>query len=253
MKTQQAVSLKQENAVAEWPRHVLRLVIVVMALSLLSWLLVTLRNPQTLPIKMVRAQGTFSHVSEAMLQKAVGQVSGGYFNVDVNQVQLAVEKLPWVAQASVRRIWPDTLAISVNEQKAMAYWNAQGLVNMKGEIFAPDKSSYPKMLPHFKGPAGMNEMVTEYYLDAQQRLKPLGLLITGVTLDDRRSLMLQINHNLELVLGKEKKTKRLERFVRIYPKTLSDKINRIARVDLRYPHGMAIEWKKDPVKTQNQG
>ena len=252
MKERQAVILNEGSSPSEWPRHLLRVASFVVMLSLVSWLLVTLKNPETLPIKMVRAQGTFSHVSEAMLQKAVGQVSGGYFNVDVNQVQQVVETLPWVAQASVRRIWPDTLAISVKEQKAMAYWGDKGLVNLNGEIFTPDKSTYPKALPYFEGPAGMNEKVTQYYKGAQQRLKPLGLSVTGVLLDDRRSLILELNHQLELVLGKDQKTERLERFVRVYPKILSDKISRIARVDLRYPHGMAVEWKKDPVNTQRQ-
>ena len=250
MKERQAVTLNDDDSSSEWVGHLTRVLSILVLLSLLSWSLVTLNNPETLPIRMVRAQGTFSHVTEAMLQKTVGQVSGGYFNVDVNQVQRVVETLPWVAQASVRRIWPDTLAISVKEQAVLAYWADKGLVNQKGEIFTPDKSSYPKGLPYFKGPTGMNVMVTQIYKDAQRQLKPLGLSVTSVVLDDRRSLVLELNHELELVLGKEQKAARLQRFVRVYPKILSDKISRIARVDLRYPHGMAVEWKKGAVNTQ---
>ena len=250
MKERQAVTLKEHDVPGEWTAYLVRIVSVIMLFSLFSWLLVTLNNPETLPIKMVRAQGTFSHVTEEMLQKAVGQVSGGYFNVDVNQVQKAVETLPWVAQASVRRVWPDTLAISVKEQQAIAYWIDEGLVNQQGEIFSPEKSSYPKGLPYFDGPEGMNAMVTQYFEDAQQQLAPLGLQVTRVMLDKRRALILELNHDLELILGKEQKTARLERFVRVYPRVLSDKITRIARVDLRYPHGMTVEWKKDAVNTQ---
>ena len=250
MKERQAVILNNDDVSSDWSGHLVRVVSVVMLFSLLSWLLITLNNPETLPIKMVRAQGTFAHVTEAMLQEAVGQVSGGYFNVDVNQVQKAVETLPWVAQASVRRVWPDTLAISVKEQQAMAYWMDIGLVNQAGEIFSPEKSSYPKDLPYFDGPKGMNEMVTQYFENAQQRLAPLGLSVTKVLLDKRRALVLELNHELELVLGKEQKAARLERFVRVYPRVLSDKIGRIARVDLRYPHGMTVEWKKGAVNTQ---
>ena len=233
MKERQAVILNNDDSSSEWVGRLTRVLSILALLSLLGWSLVTLNNPQTLPIRMVRAQGTFSHVTEAMLQKTVGQVSGGYFNVDVNQVQRVVETLPWVAQASVRRIWPDTLAISVKEQAVLAYWADKGLVNQNGEIFTPDKFSYPKGLPYFKGPAGMNVMVTQIYKDAQRQLKPLGLSVTSVVLDDRRSLVLELNHELELVLGKEQKAARLQRFVRVYPKILSDKLSRIARVDLR--------------------
>jgi cell division protein FtsQ len=249
IKARQAVPLEKQES-SEWAGHLVRIVLVVMMFLLASWLMATLNNPETLPIKMVRAQGTFSHVTESMLQEAVGQVSGGYFNVDVARVQQAVETLPWVAQASVRRVWPDTLAISVSEQQALAYWKSEGLVNSHGEIFTPEAETFPKNLPYFEGPTGMNMMVTQYYEDAQQRLAPLGLSVTKVVFDNRRSLVLQLNHELELVLGKEQKTARLERFVRVYPKVLSEKINKIARVDLRYPHGMTVAWKKGAVNTQ---
>ena len=250
MKERQAVILNSEQSVADWSGRLVRMVSIVIIISLFSWMLVTLNNPETLPIKMVRAQGTFSHVTEAMLQAAVGKVSGGYFNVDVNQVQQAVETLPWVVQASVRRVWPDTLAISVSEQQAMAYWMHKGLVNLNGEIFTPDKLSYPENLPYFVGPTGMNVMMTQYYDEARQHLKPLGLSVTKVLLDERRALVLELNHELELILGKEQKAARLERFIRVYPKVLADKISRIARVDLRYPHGMTVEWKSSAVNTQ---
>lgn len=251
IKARQAVPLEKSEQF-DWAGRLVRVVIVTVIFSIISWLLVTLNNPETLPIKMVRAQGTFSHVTEAMLQEAVGQVSGGYFNVNVSLVRQAVETLPWVAQASVRRVWPDTLAISVREQQARAYWNQEGLVNEEGEIFTPSRESYPNSLPYFEGPTGMNVIVMKYYEDAKQQLEPLGLSVTKVLLDNRRSLVLELNNEVELVLGKELKTARLERFVRVYPKILSDKISKIARVDLRYPHGMTVEWKKAAVNEQKQ-
>ena len=250
IKDRQAVTLNSERSIVDWSARLVRMVTIVIIVSLCGWILITLNNPETLPIKMVRAQGTFSHVTESMLQSAVGKVSGGYFNVDVNQVQQAVETLPWVVQASVRRVWPDTLAISVSEQHALAYWLDKGLVNLNGEIFTPEKSSYPKSLPYFVGPTGMNVIMTQYYEEAQQHLKPLGFSITKVLLDERRALVLELNNELELMLGKEQKSARLERFVRVYPKVLSDKISKIARVDLRYPHGMTVEWKTGAVSTQ---
>lgn len=250
IKERQAVILNSDDLSADWAGRLARIISFIVVLSLFGWSLVTLSNPETLPIKMVRAQGTFSHVTEVMLQQAVGQVSGGYFNVDVTQVQHAVETLPWVAQASVRRVWPDSLAISVKEQQAVAYWTDKGLINTSGELFSPDKLSYPKGLPYFEGPEGMSGMVTQYFEDAQQRLTPLGLQVTKVLLDSRRALVLQINNEIELILGKEQKSARLERFVRVYPKVLSDKIGNIARIDLRYPHGMTVEWKAGAVNTQ---
>ncbi|MFO7604395.1 MAG: cell division protein FtsQ/DivIB [Gammaproteobacteria bacterium] len=250
MKERQAVRLSADTPSADWLKYALRVLGLAVLLSAFGGLLVMLNDPETLPIKMVRAQGTFSHVTEEMLQRSVGEVSGGYFNVDVNRVQQAVETLPWVAQASVRRVWPDTLAISVREQQALAYWKEEGLVNPQGVVFSPEPTTYPEGLPYFDGPKGMSEMVTQYFVEAQQRLQPLGLSVTRVVLDERRALLLELNHELVLVLGKDQKTARLERFARVYPRVLSDKLDKIARIDLRYPHGMTVEWKQDAVKTQ---
>ena len=96
----------------------------------------------------------------------------------------------------------------------------------------------------------MHEMVKESYQQAQRVLMPLGLSVTRVVLDERRALKLELNHGLEVVLGRQDKAARLQRFVRVYPKVM-DKIDRILRVDLRYPHGLTVEWKPGAGKTES--
>lgn len=89
-------------------------------------------NPNTLPVNKIRVHGEFINVDEAMLHKAVSSsVSGGYFNVDVEQVRTVVEKLAWVSEASVRRVWPDTLSVSILEQKPIATSKNLGLINKR--------------------------------------------------------------------------------------------------------------------------
>ena len=110
--------------------------LVIISAVLVASVLVQLQKPDTLPIRKIHALGTFEHINEETLRSVVGQtLKGGYFTVNVDEVQHAVTALPWIAQASVRRVWPDTLAINVTEQKAIAMWAKGGLVNQQGVLF----------------------------------------------------------------------------------------------------------------------
>lgn len=217
-------------------------------LSIVIFLAIGIRKllePQTLPIKRIQALGTFTHISENMLRQVVAKtVSGGYFTVNVDDVQRAVKNIPWVAHDSVRRVWPDTLAIKVTEQQTIAEWAKGGLVNTQGVLFFPARSTYPKGLPIFDGPVGMERNLTEAYELARSIISPLQLSITEIRMDSRRAVSLKLSNGIEVVVGREETRTRLERFSRVYRKLLVKRADDIARVDLRYSNGLAVGWRK---------
>lgn len=204
-----------------------------------------LLEPQTLPIKKIQALGTFRHVDESLLRQVVAKtIHGGYFTVNVDAVQKAVKSIPWVAQDSVRRIWPDTLAIDVVEQKAKAEWAKGGLVNTQGVLFFPARNTYPKGLPVFDGPAGMERNLTETYQLAKTIIGPLQLQIQEIHMDSRHAVSLNLSNGIAVIVGREETRLRLERFARVYRKLLVAHADEIARVDLRYSNGLAVGWRK---------
>ena len=216
---------------------------------LLGWLFQQLADPRTLPIHKIRVQGALVHVNEAMLRNSVvGKVQGGYFNIDVASLRKTVEQLPWVKTAAVRRLWPDTVVINVVEQQPLAIWAKGGLVNLEGDVFVPAMNDEFKDLPVFSAPDGMQHSVTELYRDLSAQLKPLDLHIVSLQLDERRAVQLQLHNGIELMLGREERLVRLQRFVKVYNKALLHHAMRIRRVDLRYSNGMAVQW--DNSKTQ---
>ena len=230
-----------------WPRvnlHWLgRGVLLLLCGLLVGGLLQRLADPMTLPIHKIRVQGALVHVNEDMLrQSVVDKVQGGYFNLDVAALRQTVEQLPWVKAAAVRRVWPDAVVISVIEQQPLAVWAKGGLVNTQGELFIPKENSRSKHLPLFAAPAGMERNVTELYRDVSAQLAPLELQIVELRLDNRRAVQLQLHNGIELVLGREERLARLQRFVKVYNKTLAHHAMRIQRIDLRYSNGMAVQW-----------
>lgn len=204
-----------------------------------------LNNPATLPVNKIRVHGAFVNVDEAMLHRAVsGVVAGGYFNVDVERVREVVERLPWVNEASVRRVWPDTLSVSVVEQKPIAISKRLGLINAKGDVFKPLNKILPKSLPVFDGDTKLNKLMLSTYYEMNELLVSIDRKISYLKIDERHAVELKLDNGLKVVLGRENIINRLERLMRIYNKILVSRINEVNVIDLRYTNGMAIEWKK---------
>jgi cell division protein FtsQ len=243
--SQQAVYLRASRRWRISLRQVWYWLMLVSSAALLAWGVMKLQEPQTLPINKIHALGTFNHINEEMLRQVVAKtVHGGYFTVNVDEVQDAVKAIPWVAQASVRRVWPDTLAISVSEQQSKAEWAKGGLVNQRGVLFFPERNTYPKGLPVFDGPTGTERNMTETYQMAKAIVEPLNLSIKEIHMDSRRAINIKLSNGIELILGREETHNRLQRFARVYRKLLVKRANDIARVDLRYSNGLAVGWRK---------
>lgn len=205
-----------------------------------------LNNPETLPVNKIRVHGEFINVDEAMLYKAVSNtVAGGYFNVDVERVRAVVEQLAWVKEASVRRVWPDTLSVSIVEQKPIAISKELGLINGNGGVFKPEKKVISNLLPVFEGKASLNKLMIEKYNAMNKLLITVDRKITYLKLDARHALELTLDNDLKIILGRGDTTQRLKRFISIYHKVIANRAVDIKAIDLRYTNGMAISWKRN--------
>ena len=213
--------------------------------GLAIWGAMVLNDPRTLPIATVKIEGEFRHLGKAQVQQALaGHVAGGFFNADVEAARAAVLRLPWVNTATVRRVWTDTLEVAVVEQVPLARWGTGGLVNSQGSLFFPSPDSYPVGLVQLQGPQGSETTVAARYRDMNQSLRAIGLRINRVALDDRRAWHIELDNGATLVLGRAADDTRLKRFARLYPAALAARAADIREVDLRYPNGFAVRWKK---------
>ena len=256
-RNQQAISLSEPSVFTgafEWFRIIL---LVVVTVFLSYWGYIKINDPLTLPITKVRALGDFSFVTEDMLHKAMStnseKISGGttinifenkgFFNIDVDAIKLRVEKMPWVKQASVQRVWPDTLIIEVVEHTAIAYWGDKGLVNNKGKVFYPDKNNFPKDLPRFIATEGLAKNCVRYFKDASEMFRVINLQVVKVQFNARQALTLTLDNGVEISLGRQNKLYRLQRFTQVYS-TLRERVSLIERIDMRYTNGFTVKWKQ---------
>jgi cell division protein FtsQ len=205
-----------------------------------------LQDPQLLPLKVVRIDGSFQHLKRTDVQQALApHIQTGFFAIDVAAIRTATEALPWVDRVSVRLIWPDTLQLSVTEQAPLARWQGDRLMNLRGEIFQPAAAEIPEGLPVFSGPDGSESEVMNRFRELNARLDPLGLAVQQIGLDARRAWSLKMDNGLIVRLGKKDIETRMARFFRVYP-MLQRKQLQLKEVDLRYTNGFAI--RKDSEK-----
>lgn len=197
------------------------------------------------PLEVVQVKGDFRFQQKEPLQQALAEYTGvGFFNIDVDRIRATVEAQPWIASAQVRRIWPATLRIRINEHVAVAHWNEAGFINAAGEVFFPPAGPAPEGLPRLSGPDGQGAKVLERYQRIARTLATLDLRVAAVALDGRRAWQLQLANGVELKLGRQATGERLQRFVRAYPALFAERMDALRRIDLRYNNGFSVRWEQ---------
>ncbi|VVC85423.1 cell division protein FtsQ/DivIB [Sideroxydans sp. CL21] len=189
------------------------------------------------PLRIVELTAVPQRISPELMEKVVHeQVSGNFFTVDLEATRQAFEKLPWVRKVSVRRKFPWSLEVEVEEQVALARWNGTSLVNTYGEVFS---ATTDQVLPVFIGQPETSPQVTQMYADLNAALQPLHQQIVQISLSPRYAWQVKLDKGMVLELGREEMQERMTRFVKVYPYSLAALARPANHVDLRYRNGFA--------------
>jgi len=200
------------------------------------------------PLKEVVFVQELKEVQRGEVERALsGLVRGNFFSVNLEALRGALEKLPWVRKAEVRRAWPSRLEVRVEEHQPAARW-AEGsgqLVNSYGEVFAASLAQpRAEALPQLSGPFGTAPDVLRRFDDFARQLHSTGRQPRQLVLSPRLAWQMKLDDGMVLELGREQPKapvgQRLARFIEIYPTVLAERTPRPQVVDLRYPNGFAL-------------
>ena len=198
-------------------------------------------------VNSVRVAGDFRHVSRYALENVVAdQITKGFFEVDVEAVRAASRALPWVREASVRRVWPDSLHVAIVERQPIARWNDEILMEADGSLFEPHGRARGLNLPMLACPAQSEREVLAAYGRFRTALGPLGGGIESLRLLERGGWRLVLINGTALVLAEGQGASTLKRFVRAAAKEIAEHLDQIEQVDLRYAGGFAVRLKQVP-------
>jgi|TARA_Y100000310_G_scaffold309522_1_gene353698 cell division protein FtsQ len=203
-----------------------------------------------------------AHVDRGIVERTAWRsIQGNYLNVDLNRIEAALETLPGIYQAMVRRVWPDALELGIVETQAMARFqnlddpdeiSADSYINLAPTQILP-------VSPVLRGPKVQRETLVAVFFSIFPLLQEVGLapLELSVNKAGRWALVLQpqgalADVHFSILFGRDGVVEKVDRFARSYSIALRGKVDLIAKVDMRYANGFAVRWHQDPVQAPVQ-
>jgi len=196
--------------------------------------------------------------SESVRAVIAKRFDGNFFTVDLDEAREAFESVPWVRHASIRRIWPGTLRVQIEEEQPLALWNENQMINTWGEAFTANTGELDDdtELPQFSGPEGTEGLVVQRYAELARWFAPLDLHVRELDLSPRYAWKATLSNGLVLDLGRDPGADApdphgvpgalpfaasIQRFVQAWPTVVSRLEGRtVTQADLRYPNGFAL-------------
>ena len=228
-------------------------------ISLGWWLAQRFLAQESVPVTSIVVLGEIPYSKRDDILTAIDNVDlGNFFQLNVDDVQTQVLELPWVYSVAVRKQWPNELKVYVVDQKPVALWNGDFLLNQFGKAFQAEKTVLKQALPEFFGPEGSELLALTNFINLNDLLEYRNLSIDELILSERFSWQLTLNNGVRLNLGREERVKRVQRFMDVYPlikthlaEQEKHKNNRkkqlkqaVDYIDLRYDTGLAVGWKE---------
>ena len=206
------------------------------------------------PLTKLRVHGEFKRVDPAQLRAVVLPfVKPGFFAVRLQGAQDAVEKLPWVERAEVRKRWPDVIEIEVVEHQPFARWGNDRLLSEHGRLFPIPKDLSSEALPLLGGPDSQVREVVALYNESRELFAPIGFKVDSLVMDRRGSWSLALSNGTQVVIGRTDARPRLGRFARMLPQLLARNALPLQRADLRYTNGFALSWGEQGIGNGESG
>lgn len=234
-----------------------------MLLACIFLLVIAVRSVMHLPyfalhtvVVEAAENNALQHVKAAEMRANIsGKLRGNFFTTDLESVRQIFLGLPWVRSASVRRAWPDSLIVTLEEYIPWAVWGASAdarLVDPHGEIFRVNHSDLMALLKRTElirlvGSEENAKDMVDRYKKLEMTFSPLGWRLVELSLNKRASWSARFSHGLRVEFGRDDNEsgkpsfdQRLQQFVQAWPKITNSGYTDIVYADLRYNNGFAI-------------
>jgi len=234
-------------------RFLVRCFVAMACLGILVWLsqrpVFVLRQVMIEPV----VGQTLKHINKPVVkQQVLETVQGNFFSVRLEDVKRGFESMPWVRHANVRRVWPNGLIVSIEEQKPFGTWGGADshiLMNIHGELFAGRISDVGDgiQLIDFNGPEDASKEVMRLYEKANAWFKPWDAEVKNLTLSERYAWHVKLSNGMKVEFGRDEESSdktltedRVARLFKYWPQVQERWANRVDAIDLRYANGFVV-------------
>ncbi len=222
---------------------------IALAALLLNWMM---RLP-AFSLRAIQVEGDVARNSISTIRaNAAPRLAGNFFTTDLGNDKRAFESVPWVRQAIVKRVWPNRLAVRLEEHRPAAVWGGgdaatDKLVNSYGEVFEANIGDVEDdSLPTLSGPEGSSV----HMLAMLNRLRPLferlDARVDALALSGRGSWRLELDSGAAVELGRgsdDEVLARTDRFLATLTQVTARYQRPLEYADLRHNDGYAVRLK----------
>lgn len=236
--------------------NVAALVIALGVALALAWQVVkwATRSP-VFTVNAIVLDASLDKSSLAGVRTALPRLSGNFFSIDLDAARAAFEQVPWVRRAVVRRVWPNRLAVSLEEHEPAALWQGDGrraerLVNTHGEVFEAPLRDVPRdereELPTLAGADVQAAQVLAMQQRLDAALAPIEQKVDTLRLSPRGSWHADLAGGAKMELGRgsdDEVVARVERLARTLGEVnarFGNTPRALLAADLRHPDGYAL-------------
>ena len=192
--------------------------------------------------------------------------NGTTLSTDLKMMNELILDNPWVEQVVVRRVWPNTIVLRVEERRIIALWNNKYLISEFGELTDIQATHYKKIedrlgcyLIKIEGPEDFLSKIVARAEVTNNLLTNINKKLLHLRLTDQFSWEAKTTKGMTLRFGGDDLQGpmyyRLENFTKSYS-SLANKLAEkgirspeIHYVDLRYAKGFAIKTKNKKNKS----
>ncbi|NND65566.1 MAG: FtsQ-type POTRA domain-containing protein [Gammaproteobacteria bacterium] len=203
-------------------------------------------------IKTVNVDAPWQRVTRMQIDEVITRpIIDGFLSTDMRLLQEQLAAVPWVDRVRIERYWPAQLNIVLTEQVAMARWQDDGLLNVRGELFLSEERHIGEELPRLAGPEGSEWQVAQRYQALNAAMNQVGWSLRTLQLDDRGAWTAGMNNGIEVWVGVDEVDRRLKRFRDVVVPALRQEEALIEKIDLRYTNGFSVAYKSNTNKVDS--
>ena len=230
---------KSARPAFEW-REVAKLLSFAVVVFALVWVA---RGIDDIPIKTIEVVTQLEKVSKDEIRKIAGQfVHQGFFTAQLGEFENQINKIPWVYKVNVKRQWPYTLKITIEEQQPFFRWGNKQLLNRYAIAFNDENADSYVNLPMLHGTSGREQYLATIYAQYDKRFRQLGMKIVAIVEDARYDKEITLDNGIIINLGKDHVDEQLERCLQSFPIFNAEDRTKIVSIDLRHSNGFAVRW-----------
>ena len=161
-------------------------------------------------------------------------------------------------RAYVRRIWPESISVHIEEHQPVARWGDDGLLSDNFKLFFPPGKGLEEdpalqviigQLPQLSAPERRHAALLKLLKTTEPLLSNIEAPLIGISEDERRSVTLTMKGDVKVVIGHRLIEERIERFAEIFRPYVAPVYDDVSRVDMRYTNGFALARKSAVTNT----